>query len=222
MRKKLLPQKKKTLHVDVTTYVLCSGKMNKPRKKIKAGINTYRIIPIMMREKDAGAFIKVLKEKIQRGEAVTRSDLAWLTLTPLMRGKISQKERILDAYELLRDSTAFSQEEKEKLDSVLYVMANKFLNGKELKKVKEEMQMMPLGRMWREDGIAEGRREGLTEGLAAIIKIIRGKMQKGLSCETVAEFLEMDVSYIKKIYNLIQEQPDQTDLQIAQILLMPK
>ena len=214
MRKKLLPQKKKTLHVDVTTYVLCSGKMKKPRKKIKAGINTYRIIPIMMREKDAGAFIKVLKEKIQRGEAVTRSDLAWLTLTPLTGGKVSQKERILDAYELLRDSTAFSQEEKEKLDSVLYVMANKFLNGKELKKVKEEMQMMPLGRMWREDGIAEGR-------FAAAVGVIR-KMDSGLSYENAARLLDLDIDRVREIYEFIQKHPEQTDLQIAQALLDTK
>lgn len=214
MRKKLLPQKKKTLHVDVTTYVLCSGKMKKPCKKIKAGINTYRIIPIMMREKDAGAFIKVLKEKIQRGEAVTRSDLAWLTLTPLMGGKVSQKERILDAYELLRDSTAFSQEEKEKLDSVLYVMANKFLNGKELKKVKEEMQMMPLGRMWREDGIAEGR-------FAAAVGVIR-KMDSGLSYENAARLLDLDIDRVREIYEFIQKHPEQTDLQIAQALLDTK
>lgn len=60
--------------------------------------------------------------------------------------------------------------------------------------------MMPLGRMWREDGIAEGRREGL----AAIIKIIRVKMRKGLSCETVAEFLEMDSGYIKKFIPLFR------------------
>ena len=222
MRKKLLPQKKKTLHVDVTTYVLCSGKMKKPRKKIKAGINTYRIIPIMMREKDAGAFIKVLKEKIQRGETVTRSDLAWLTLTPLMGGKVSQKERILAAYELLRDSTTFSQEEKEKLDSVLYVMANKFLNGKELKKVKEEMQMMPLGRMWREDGIAEGRSQGLTEGrFAAAVGVIR-KMDSDLSYENAARLLDLDIDRVREIYEFIQKHPEQTDLQIAQALLNVK
>lgn len=182
-----MPQKKKTLHVDVTTYVLCSGKMKKPRKKIKAGINTYRIIPIMMREKDAGAFIKVLKEKIQRGEAVTRSDLAWLTLTPLMGGKVSQKERILDAYELLRDSTAFSQ---------------------------EEMQMMPLGRMWREDGIAEGR-------FAAAVGVIR-KMDSGLSYENAARLLDLDIDRVREIYEFIQKHPEQTDLQIAQALLDTK
>ena len=181
--------------MDITTYVLCSGKMKKPRKKIKAGINTYRVIPIMMREKDAGAFIKILKEKIQRGEAVTRSDLAWLTLTPLMGGKISQKERILDAYELLRDSTAFSQ---------------------------EEMQMMPLGRMWREDGIAEGRSQGLTEGrFAAAVGVIR-KMDSDLSYENAARLLDLDIDRVREIYEFIQKHPEQTDLQIAQALLNTK
>ena len=37
----------------VVTYVICSGKVNRIRRVLKSGINTYRIIPLQMKPMDA-------------------------------------------------------------------------------------------------------------------------------------------------------------------------
>ena len=117
----------------VTTYVVCSGKIKKPRTEFTEGINTYQIIPIRLAEWNADEFIRTLEEKGQSGKLITRNDLVLLTLSP--------------------------------------------------------------------------------------IRIIRHKLEKGISADIVADFLEEDPDYIKQIYALIQSQPNLTDLQIAELVL---
>lgn len=117
----------------VTTYVVCSGKIRKPRTEFTEGINTYRIIPLRLAEWNADEFIRTLEEKGQSGKLITRNDLVLLTLSP--------------------------------------------------------------------------------------IRIIRHKLEKGISADIVADFLEEDPDYIKQIYALIQSQPNLTDLQIAELVL---
>lgn len=204
---------------EITTYVLCSGGMKKPRKKLKTGINTYRIIPIMMKEKDAGALIQTLKKKEMQGKAITKEDLVWLTPTPLMGGGLPQKDRFLSAYELIEKSQVFQEDEKEQIQAVLYVMANKFLDGKNLKKLKEAMRMLPLGKMLRDEGIREGRSQGLLEGRTSeLVRITRKNMEKGIPYEKVAEFLNLDSEKVGAIYHALREKPDLTDLEIARTL----
>lgn len=89
----------------------------------------------------------------------------------------------------------------------------------ELEEIKEVMRMTLLGEML----VEEGRFQGLTEGHAAMVtEIIRRKLAKGFSPESIAELLELDPAYIKKIYTMIQDNPNETDLQIAQALIKGK
>ena len=60
---------------------------------------------------------------------------------------------------------------------------------------------------------------GKTEGKSEVIAIIRKKIQKGMSSNTVAEVLELDKNYVKRVAALIEEDTNRTDLQIAEILL---
>ena len=78
------------------------------------------------------------------------------------------------------------------------------------------MRMTRLGQMLLNDGITEGRIQGQTLNS---VRIIRHKLEKGISADIVADFLEEDPDYIKQIYALIQSQPDLTDLQIAELVL---
>lgn len=65
----------------------------------------------------------------------------------------------------------------------------------------------------------EGRAEGRAEGHAGSISIIRKKLNKGYDVTTTADMLEQEPSYIENIYNLLQNYPEYTDLQIAEIVL---
>ena len=89
--------------VSVTTYVLYSGNIRHPVTQFTEGINTYRVQPIIMQNKNAEKTFQELKEKAQAGR-LTRTDLVSLTLCPLMGGEMPQKERIKGAFEILKES----------------------------------------------------------------------------------------------------------------------
>lgn len=130
-----------------------------------------------------------------------------------------QKERTQAALELIKDSDSINKKDKNILESVLYVLAAKFLDSREFKEVKEVMKMTQLGAMLIEDG----RSQGLTEGKAVmLIEIIRHKLSKGFSPDSLAEFLDLDPVYVRKISAMILKKPDKTDLEIAQALTKVK
>lgn len=136
-----------------------------------------------------------------------------------MGGDMPQKERIQAALALIKNSGFLSKEDANTLEAVLYVLAAKFLGPSELEEIKEVMRMTLLGEML----VEEGRSQGLTEGHAAMVtEILRRKLAKGFSPESIAELLELDPAYIKKIYTMIQDNPNETDLQIAQALIKGK
>lgn len=59
------------------------------------------------------------------------------------------------------------------------------------------------------------RREAKAEGKADEISIIRKKLEKGICAEEIAEWMELDVSYLNKIDVLLKKYPDESDVQIA-------
>lgn len=79
----------------VTTYVLFSGSIKNPMTEFTEGINTYRVVPIIMQDKNADKVITELKRKQELGEKITKADLLPLVLCPLMSGTMSQKERVI-------------------------------------------------------------------------------------------------------------------------------
>ena len=79
----------------------------------------------------------------------------------------------------------------------------------------EYMKILERERMIREEGIKEGKRDGYASGKAELIGIIRKKKEKGMSSAETAEFLEMEEEEIRKIFSLLDEDPDAADLEIA-------
>ena len=210
----------------VTTYVVCSGKIRNPKTQLTEGINTYKIIPIRLADKNADEFIKTLDEKMQHGVPILRSELVWLTLTPIMGGSMPIKDRIKAAHKITKDCTALPAWEIEKLEAVIYAMADKFLESMDMEEIKEDMRITKLGQMLLNEGLTEGlatgRAEGLAIGRADMIRIIRRKFSRGLSPAETAELLEMNPDYIEHVYTLLQNHPDLTDLQIVRLVLKEK
>ena len=76
----------------------------------------------------------------------------------------------------------------------------------------EYMKIFERERMIRE----EGREEGYVSGEdAAKIGIIRRKIEKGLSAPEIAEMLEAEESYVKEVIQLLEENREASDLEIA-------
>ena len=150
----------------VTTYVLFSGNIQNPMTEYTEGINTYRIQPIIMKGKDADAVIAELKRKIETKEELTKADLLPLVLCPLMGGAMSQKERISAACDITRNATGTDAEVIRKVEALVYVMADKFLEKAEMEQLKKEIKMKALGKMLYEDGVKDGEKLGEARGKA--------------------------------------------------------
>lgn len=154
-----------TYHVSVTTYVVCSSKVKNMLSQLESGINTYRVIPIRLKDKDADRLFQDVMEKKAQGQPLGKKDLVPLLLATLMSGTMAQKDRIIQSSQLIQESEQLDKEEGAKMLSVLYALANKFLNDDDLKKVREVLFMTRLGQMLYNDGVADGMIQGMEQGL---------------------------------------------------------
>ena len=103
-----------------------------------------------MYDKDGDIVIQEVEEKLNNNIEVTKQDLLALTFTPIMTGKLSKLDKIIKSIRLVKK---IDNEYRYDVESILYVFADKFLNGKDLEKVKEEISMTKLGEILVEDGI---------------------------------------------------------------------
>jgi len=196
--------------VAVTTYVVCSSSVKKLKSQLTQGINTYRVKLVRLRDQNADTILKQLESQAAERE-LERQDMLNLILTPLMEGKTSQLERILKSFRLLRNSCgAQDSENLRQLQAVLYLLAMKFLTPEELKIVKEELRMTYLGELIRQDGFNDGFSDGFDTGfskgeLHKLIQLICRKLQKNKTPESIAEELEEDESFVRKICDMAKD-----------------
>lgn len=185
--------------VEITTYVLFSGTIKNPMTEFTEGINTYRIVPIIMQDRNAGLMLKELQEKAARGEKITKSDLVQLTLCPLMGGEMSQKDRILAAYKITKEAAEVTPDEKQKIEAVIYTMADKFLDSVSMEEIKEAVSMTKLGQMLVEDGFQRGISQGISQG-AEKAKLENAKsLLDILDEETIAERIGLPLETVRKL-----------------------
>ena len=202
----------RTFHVAVITYVICSSKVKRLKAALVEGINVYHVKIIRLKDDDADQLLSGLEEKQKQGIPLEKAELVSLLLTPLMSGSMEIGDRIIKSFGILKKSgDAVTEMELEKMYAVLYTLADKFLSEKELNRVKEMLAMTKLGTMLFNDGKAEGKAE--------LVAIIRKKREKGHNISDIAEDLELSMVYVKKVAELMDEDPARTDLQVAEILI---
>ena len=156
----------RTYKVPVTTYVLCTSDSKNIKTSFREGINTYRVKLIRLKRKSADLVFRRIQKKKAKGENLTKSDLLPILLTPLMSGKLSLKERFLEGFRILKEAEdTMERESLMQMQSLLYVFAGKFLEKKDLEKVKEAISMTILGEMLMNDGIKRGIQQGIKEGV---------------------------------------------------------
>lgn len=185
--------------VDVTTYVLYSGQIKNPVTEFTEGINTYRVIPIVMQDYNIDNIINELKEKIEKHEEITKEELVPLTLGNLMSGNLSQKERVKETLKIIRSAKNLEKNIIRIMETVVYTMADKFLDEIEMEEIKEVIKMTRLGRIVYEDGRMEGRMEGI-KALIETAKILNGTWERimeiiiekfSLNKEDAVKYMEM-------------------------------
>ena len=140
----------------VITYVIFSGEIENAKTELDCGIYTYRVNPIYLTGHDADEIFRTVKVKLEAGERLNEEDFANLTLTPLMKSKMSRKDVIKKAIQTVKQE---KQVTAEKTMAMLYTLADKFLSAGELEEVKEALSMTRLGQMLYDDGLKKGREE---------------------------------------------------------------
>ena len=178
---------------EVVTYVIYSGEIKTPSSQLKTGISEYNIKAVSMRNVDGDIVISNLEEKITNNEDISREELIALTFTPIMGGKLSKVDKIIKSIRILKE---IEDDKVYEIESMLYAFADKFLEGKNLDKVKEEISMTKLGKMLREDGRIEGRKEGHNE---KAIKDAINFLKLGVSEEIVAKGTELPIEKIREL-----------------------
>ena len=194
---------------DVTTYVVYSNNIKKAMSSLETGISKFNVKSIFMSEKNGDLIFEELEKKINNKEKLTKQELISLAFTPIMGGKLTKAEKIIKSIRIVKSS---DNEYKYDIESMLYAFADKFLKGKDLQKVKEEISMTELGRMLIEDGIEKGIEKGIAEGKTeTLIKLLikkfgflseeyKNKISK-LSSETI-DIILMEIFDIKSINEL--------------------
>lgn len=140
----------------VITYVIFLGEIENAKTELDCGIYTYRVNPIYLTGHDADEIFRTVKVKLEAGERLSEEDFANLTLTPLMKSKMSRKDVIKKAIQTVKQE---KQVTAEKTMAMLYTLADKFLSAGELEEVKEALSMTRLGQMLYDDGLKKGREE---------------------------------------------------------------
>ena len=197
----------------VITYVLYSGTIKRPMTELTEGVNTYRIVPVIMSGRDADHVLQVLERAQKEGRRIEEEELVPVLLTPLMGGDLSQEEKIRRAVTVLKSEEAgeIPKERIKKMEAILYALAMKFLTKVELEEIKEVLAMTILGEMLLADGIEKGKKQGREQGIRALIidnleegtpenKIIQ-KLEKlfSLSTESAQSY------YVKTLQSLKDE-----------------
>lgn len=114
----------------------------------------------------ADELLQGLEEKIKRGEPLTKADLVPLSLTSLMGGESSLKDRVVRSYQIMQASKGVAAEDIRKIEAVIYAMADKFLEEMEIEEIQEMMAMTKLGQVL----VNRGKIEGKIEGMVSIYK----------------------------------------------------
>jgi predicted transposase/invertase (TIGR01784 family) len=189
---------------DVVTYVVYTNNIESINDTLKTGINTYKINAIYMADWNSDEIFATIQDKIAKSIVLTQEDILSLAFTPVMGGKTSQRDRILETIELSKNIEATYRHD---VESIIFAFANKFLTGKELEEVKEVLKMTELGKsLWSEglqEGILQGEMRGEERGEEKAKKeIIAHMLKNGLSDELIATMTGVALEEVKTIKNM--------------------
>lgn len=147
-----------------------------------------------MANKDGDKIFNDIIEKMKSGEEISKQDIIALTFSPIMGSRLSKGDKILNAIRVVKDIDKVYRYD---VESILYAFASKFLDGKDLEKVREEIKMTELGRSLINEGKVEGKEENAIETAKRAIK-------KGMNDELISELTELSIEQIEIIKKAIK------------------
>lgn len=198
-------------NAQVSTVVICTANVKKRKTELINGDNVYKVQVICLKDRDGDKIIRLLEKRKAKGKSLGEKRLIPLLLTPLMSGDSSVEERISRGLDLLRcEEAGIDKKTRRKMETILYALAVKLLNGNALEYVKERFGMTLLGEMLYSDGEKEGIQKGMHEGIQKgeqlkLISMLRKMTVKGFSEDQIADLLEEDLVSVRKICGILKQ-----------------
>lgn len=186
-------------NVDIYTYVLYSGQIENPITELQTGFNTYRVQPIIMKGKRVEEVFDNINAKLTANLPLIKEDLVPLTLCTLMGGEMSLKERVIHAF-AITSSARDTVPDADKIEAVVYAMAEKFMDSVTIEELKEAVGMTRLGQMMYNDGIEEGIKQGIEQGIETTQIKIAINLLGDLPDEKIAEKTGLSLETIKNLH----------------------
>ena len=132
--------------------VIYSSNIINVNDTLETGINKFKVNTISMASKNGDDVFKNVSDKISKGISLSKDDIISLSFSPIMGGQVSKLDRILNTIKLLKDIDITYRHD---VESIIYAFANKFLSGKDLERVKEELKVTELGKSLIDEGKKE-------------------------------------------------------------------
>ena len=172
---------------DVETYVIYSNGITNSISRMETGLNTYVVKTVTLVDNDVNEIFEMIKDKLNKGMKLAKQDVIALAFTPIMGGVMSRQEKILQAIKM---TMKIDEEYRYDIQSILYAFANKFLEGKELEDVKEELKMTELGKSLIKEGIEEGKKK-------KAIEIAKEAINMGLEDEKIIKLTGLTIEEVR-------------------------
>ena len=179
---------------NVITYVIYSGGIKSVKTELNMGLFTYRIQPIYLKDRNADEVFEKIRQKQEDGTELTEEDYASLSLTPLMSWNMKIKEKIKEAVILSKKKRGLTAE---KTMAMLYTLADKFLDSKDLDEIKEVISMTRLGQMLLDEGMEKGMKKGMKKGMEQGLLLSKKLLEENRT-EDLDKAMK-DENYMKKL-----------------------
>ena len=179
---------------NVITYVIYSGGIKSVKTELNMGLFTYRIQPIYLKDRNADEVFEKIRQKQEDGTELTEEDYASLSLTPLMSGNMKIKEKIKEAVILSKKKRGLTAE---KTMAMLYTLADKFLDSKDLDEIKEVISMTRLGQMLLDEGMEKGMKKAMKKGMEQGLLLSKKLLEENRT-EDLDKAMK-DENYMKKL-----------------------
>ena len=144
-----------------------------------------------MNQYDGDAIYEDLKAKIGRNDILSDVDMLNLIFLPLMRNTIPRYELAANSVKLAQSISDTTK--RNACIAASFVFAAKYLDEKDLKRLKEVLRMSELATMFVEEGRMEGRQEGKEEGR---MEIAKDMLKENEPIEKIIRFVRLDESTI--------------------------
>ncbi|MDR1663552.1 MAG: hypothetical protein LBR83_01325 [Clostridiales bacterium] len=168
----------------IRTIVVYSADIEETVATLDAGSIQYKVEPFYMAKLNGDEAYEKLKTKVTAGEPLTKQDLMSIVFLPLMKNGVDKVTRFGQAFSLVKELEP--ADEQLQIQAMLELLADKFItDGKQLKKLKEMINVGALLEMLKEDAKLKAREEVLTEVREEIITEVRDEILTEVSDEVV-------------------------------------